>query len=110
MRNEGLLVDINYFDEKTTEQSILKKKTLLNEFRYSRQDFFLVEGQIKFFVCISKDGELYCVWYCWKDDKIASEAISEFRNGFERNKIDEERITLFLENPKKYKRKYLKKK
>jgi hypothetical protein len=107
------LTDILYFDKNKEERVKYKDCQILMEFLFSRNELFLVEKKGIYFVCLSKDGELFSLWHKKSiengEETNPSEAVSLFRKKYVENKIDAEKLSLFIDNPLKYAKKYKKK-
>lgn len=101
MIKEKIRTDLNYFNEKG-EKVLLKNCLLLNNFYFSRNDFFLLDIGGAYNVCVSRDEELITIWKCEKEGLSASEVMSKFRKGYADNDINTEKIEKFLKKPKKY--------
>lgn len=107
MVEEKLLTNISYYNEKTFEVEQIKLCTIRNEFMFSRTEFILCSKKVNYYFCISNDGELFVVWSCPMQDTTPSEAMSAFRRKYLEANVDQDRIKLFLDKPKSYKKKYL---
>ena len=107
------LTDILYFDKGKGERVKNKDCRILMEFLFSRNELFLVEKNGLYFVCLSKNGELFSLWHqnsIEKGEKVTpSETVSMFRKKYFENKIDADKLELFIENPLKYEKTYKKK-
>lgn len=73
-----------------------------SSFVFSFNEFYLLQANNSFVVCVQKDGELFLVWKTPINDMLPGEAISEFRKKYIKNGLTKESVDKFLENPSKY--------
>lgn len=104
MIKENILTELFYFD-KNGEKTLFRNCKLLNNFYFSRNDFYLVEFMDRYNVCIEDDGNLITIWATDRNGVTPQEAMSLFRKGYIDNGITREKIEKFLKSPKKHKKK-----
>lgn len=75
---------------------------IINSFRFSQNEFYIVQKDNYFYVCYSVKGELISLWKVKKNEMSASEAVSIFRKGYIKNKITQKDIDEFIEDPLGY--------
>lgn len=93
--------DIHYFDKKGATL-VAKKYQVLNEFLFKRLNFYLVGKNGYFAVCYPYEGRLFSIWAPKEKVMLASEAANQFREGFEKNNLEEKDIEAFIREPLKY--------
>lgn len=99
------LIDILHFDKNKNKRVPLKECEVCGRFMFAKNDYFIVQKKGYFWVCLLKDKDLYTVWVQKIGNNLYSEAISQFRKEYLKNKISEKDIQLFIENPLEYKKK-----
>ena len=115
MTNNGTksFTDILYFDNKENKRVKRKDCEIISDFLLCKNNFFVVEKGGYYFICLSHDGELVSVWNMIgvENGKRISpfEAISVFRRKYMSEKITQERLELFINNPSEYSIRYPKK-
>lgn len=97
--------DIFYYN-KDGELKKIKKCSLLNEFVFKRQTFFLTKKSHFFMVCAEKDGELISIWNTENKDAPQGEIMSVFRNIYLEKNITDDMLKMFIDQPVKYNKKY----
>ncbi len=103
---KGCKTDIFIFN-KEGEKKKIKDCIVNNNFLYHRIDFFLVEDERFYYVCINNETQdLYSIWSKRREidgEKISDrEVTSYFRKEFDKNNISKELIEKFLKEPLKY--------
>lgn len=98
--------DIFIFN-KEGEKKKVKDCVIVNNFLYHRVDFFLLEGNIYYYICVNNESQdLYSIWTRVKENggnMISSREITSiFRKEFDKNNISKELIEKFLKEPLKY--------
>jgi len=96
------MTNVSYYDEETYETHIKKNQYIISNFRYKGTDFYLTSSDKLFDVCISNNQTLFSVWCHRKDKYLPGEIISMFRDGYDKNGVDTNKINLFINNPKNY--------
>lgn len=114
MFDEKFSTDVIYYSKKNCEIGRIKNCKYINDFVFCRNEFMLCNKTLNFYVCISKDGEMLSVWshpmkYENGTDVTPSEVMSLFRRKYTENNITNDMIDTFLNKPKTYKKKFLKK-
>ena len=103
-----------YYSREDKKRAVLKKCILLNEFMFSRNEFYLLRKDDIFFMCVSDDGDLVMVWKhpVKKDGEefTAGDVMSIFRKEYVKHGITMDMLNTYLTEPLKYEKKYLKKK
>lgn len=98
----GALTDTWSYSNKQGKRIKHKDCEIVNNFRFSQNDFYVLLHKNIYYVCYSHNGELYVVWHKVNKDTSAGEVVSEFRKGFIKNKITQQDISNFIENPAAY--------
>ena len=102
----NLQSDILYFDRKENKRIKMKDCEIINDFIFSRNNFFLVYKKGVYFICIPHDGDLISLWHkiAYENKKKipSGEVISEFRKNYLKNGIEQKDIDFFIADPLAY--------
>ena len=95
-----------HYDTNKGKRVVVKDCEIVNNFFFSKNDFYLLRKNRIFYVCISVKGNLILVWYHPEhkngEQFYPSDIISEFRKGYIKAGIAQEDIDSFLTDPVKY--------
>lgn len=106
--DENLTTDIECYDLKKCEKHTIKRCILINSFTYKKIEFFTLSKVLNYYICLPTDNLPLVLWSYPKDGKTNfNQVVSEFRKNFDKENITSEMVDLFVNNPKKYKKKYL---
>ena len=96
--------------DKSKGKRIKRECILHTQFYFSRHDFYLVEYRGYYFVCLISNGNLISLWYQKIFENgiktLTGESISKFRKGWLKNDINEDKLSLFINEPLEYEKKY----
>lgn len=106
----SILTDILRYDIEKGKRVKLKDCEVVSDFLFAKNNFYLVRKGKFYAVCISVDDELTLLTKtaaCDGDiEKTPGEVIAEFRKGYLKNGITQDRIDFFLKDPVAYCKKY----
>lgn len=105
-----VLTDILRYDGEKGQRVKLRDCELITQFLFNRNNFYLVRRGNIYYVCLSVKEELVLLT---KEKAVVDgieitpgEAIGNFRKGYLKNGITQDKIDFFIEDPVKYCEKY----
>lgn len=105
-----ILTDILRYDKEKGKRVKLKDCNLITKFLFNRNDYFLVRKGNTYAVCVSVNDELILLT---KEKAVvdgvevtSGEVIGNFRKGYLKNAITQDKIDLFIKDPMGYCEKY----
>lgn len=106
--------DILHFSREKNKRVPIKNCEIVSNFLFCKFEFFLLHKNKMFFICFLSNRELFLVWkkseYSNGNKLLPGEILSEFRKLFLKNKINKDKIDLFIADPLTYEKQYKKKK
>lgn len=104
------ITDILYYSKEKGKRIKLHDCELISDFKFAKQDFYVVYKKGYFFVCLPVKGDLISLWHQKKKDNgevySFGEVTSLFRKKYLKNNITQDKLDAFIENPIEYERKY----
>ena len=97
--------DVYYYDEKGKE-CVGKDYEILIQFLFKRIGFYLVRKAKTYSVCYPYSGRLWSLWTKSDEARLPAEAITMFRDGFDKNALTIADIEEFIRKPLEYKKKH----
>ena len=105
-----VLTDILRYDKEKGQRVKLRDCKLITKFLFNRNDYFLVRKGNTYIVCLSVKDELILLT---KEKAVvdgveitSGEVVANFRKGYLKNGITQEKIDMFIEDPVGYCGKY----
>ena len=106
----SVLTDILRYDKDKGQRVKLRDCELITKFLFNRNDFYVVRKGNVYMVCLSVNDELVLLT---KEKAVVDgievtvgEVMGNFRRGYLKNGITQDRIDMFIEDPVKYREKY----
>lgn len=100
------MTDILFFNRKEKKRTKLKDCKIIEDFLFSRNNFYLVYKGGLYFVCASVNGELVSLWHMKEyengEKNTPNAVLSAFRRGYLKNGIVQSSLDLFLKDPLEY--------
>lgn len=105
-----MLTDILRYDKEKGKRVKVKDCSLITKFLFNRNDYYLVRKGNTYVICLSVNDELILLT---KEKAVvdgvevtSGEAIGNFRKGYLKNGITQDRIDFFIKDPVGYCKKY----
>ena len=96
------------YDKEKGKRVKLKDCEILTQFLFNKNECFLVKKGKFYAVCISSNEELVLLTKTVENGRTPGEIVADFRKGYLKHGITQDKIDLFIENPVEYCKKYKK--
>lgn len=107
-RNNGLTeyTDVLRYSKSKGKRVPVRNCEIVTNFLYNKTDFYLLRWNGVYIVSTPNKGELILLTYSsvmdGKYEKTPGEAVAEFRKGYAKNGVTNDRIMSFIDDPMKY--------